>query len=122
MRSYGSNPYTGYDSLSRPFLYAGEMPKGVQPLGRVISLRGKNQAWSLALIRRKRELRVGDGTVIRWQPGQNSALDSSSIAKGKDVGNIIVQRETPAGLEDVPYFVDFAFAFHAFFPTAPIHN
>jgi hypothetical protein len=122
MRPYGSNPYTGYDSLPRPFLYAGEMPDGVQPLSRVVSLGKKDQAWSLALLRRKRELRVGDNTVIRWTPGQNSALDSSSIADGKDVGNIIVQRKTSAGLTDVPYFVDFAFAFHAFFPDAPIHK
>jgi hypothetical protein len=98
------------------------MPDGVQPLSRVVSLGKKDQAWSLALLRRKRELRVGDNTVIRWTPGQNSALDSSSIADGKDVGNIIVQRKTSAGLTDVPYFVDFAFAFHAFFPDAPIHK
>lgn len=122
MRSYGDNPYTGYDSLPRPFLYDGEMPNGIPPLGRVVSLRKKDQAWSLTLLRRKGELRVGDGTVIRWSPGQNSALDDSSIAKGKDVGNVTVQRETSAGPKDVPYFVDFAFAFHAFFPSAPIHN
>jgi len=121
-RPYGGNPYAGYDTLPRPFLYDGEMPEGVRPLDRVVSLESKDQAWSLPLLWRKRELRVGDGIVIRWSPGQNSALDSASIADGKDVGNIVVQRETPAGPVDVPYFVDFAFAFHAFFPKAPIHN
>ena len=25
-RDYGRNPYTGYDSLQRPFLYSGEEP------------------------------------------------------------------------------------------------
>ncbi len=122
IRPYGGNPYAGYDSLPRPVLYDGEMPEGVRPLDRVVSLEGKDQAWSLPMLRRKRELGVGDGIVIRWSPGQNSALDSASIADGKDVGNIVVQRETPAGPVDVPYFVDFAFAFHAFFPKAPIHN
>ena len=112
----------GRGSHPRPFLYAGELPDGIRPLDRVVSLGKKDQAWGLPLLRRKRELRVADGIVIRWTPGQNSALDSSSIADGKDVGNIVVQRKTSAGLVDVPYFVDFAFAFHAFFPSAPIHN
>ena len=121
-RPYGGNPYAGYDSLPRPFLYAGEMPEGIRPLDRVVSLERKDQAWGLPLLRRKREIRVQDGIVIRWSPGQNSALDSSSIADGKDVGNIVVQRETASGPVDIPYFVDFAFAFHAFFPKAPIRN
>ena len=56
--------------------------------------------------------------VFRWEPGQNSALDSTLIAQGADVGNVTAQRNG----EDVPYFVDFAFAFHAFFPEAIIHT
>ena len=36
-RSYGRNPYVGYDSLSRPFLYAGENPQhDISPLERVV--------------------------------------------------------------------------------------
>jgi hypothetical protein len=33
-----------------------------------------------------------------------------------------VRRKTGEGWEDVTYFVDFAFAFHAFHPDAPIHG
>lgn len=122
MRAYGGNPYGGYDSLPKPFLYSGEMPKGVKPLARVVSLRKKDQAWSLDLLRKKREIKLPDGIVMRWQPGQNSALDSGQIADGKDVGNVVVQRVSGDSAEDVPYFIDFAFAFHAFFPQAPIHQ
>ncbi len=121
MRAYGNNPYAGYDSLARPFLYSGEMPEGVPPLSRVVSLEDRGQAWSLDLLRREREIELAGGVVIRWEPGQTSALDTRAIAKGADVGNIVVLRKTGAGWEDVLYFVDFAFAFHAFYPEAPIH-
>lgn len=117
MRNYGSNPYDGYDTLAFPFLYNGEVPDGIAPLDRVVSLKDKSEAWSLALLRERKELVAGDGTVLRWSPGQNSALDTYQIAEGRDVGTVTAQRDG----EDVPYFVDFAFAFHAFRPDSPIH-
>ena len=121
-RAYGMNPYGGYDSLARPFLYGGEMPPGIPPLSRVVSLKQKDQAWSLALLKKQREIKLEDGTVIRWEPGQNSALDTGVIAEGKDVGNVTVQRKSANGAEDIPYFIDFAFAFYAFHPKATIHK
>jgi hypothetical protein len=117
MRNYGANPYAGYDSLPKPFLYSGEMPSNVPPLSRVISIEDRTQGWSLDLLKAKKEIRLADGLVFRWAPGQNSALDTTLIAKGADVGNVIAQRNG----KDIPYFVDFAFAFHAFFPKAKIH-
>ena len=45
MRSYGNNPYAGYDSSPRPFLYGGEMPEGIAPLARVV--RVGDQAFGL---------------------------------------------------------------------------
>ena len=117
LRRYGSNPYTNYDSSSRPFLYRGETPDGIKPLERVVSLSGKTEAWSLALLQTKGELMTSDGTLLSWIPGQNSALDSGRISKGRDVGTVIAQKNG----KDVPYFVDFAFAFHAFKPEATIH-
>lgn len=41
LRRYGSNPYEGYDSSSRPFLYRGAMPANVAPLSRVVAIEGK---------------------------------------------------------------------------------
>lgn len=116
-RNYGANPYIGYDSAARPFLYRGETPDGIKPLERVVSLQGKTEAWSMALLRDKGEITTADGTVLSWIPGQNSALDTGQISEGRDVGTVIAQKNG----SDVPYFVDFAFAFHAFRPEATIH-
>lgn len=117
LRRYGSNPYNGYDSAARPFLFRGETPDGIQPLARVVSLSGKSEAWSLALLQAKGSVAAPDGTILTWSPGQNSALDSYIIAEGRDVGSVVAQKDG----KDVPYFVDFAFAFHAFKPDATIH-
>ena len=119
MRDYGANPYTGYDSSPRPFLYNGEMPKGIKPLARVVSV--GEEAWSLELVKAKKRIVKGD-LVITWEPGQNSALDAGDISAGRDIGNVLVRRRTGAGLRDVLYGVEFAFAFHAFHPKAPIHT
>ena len=120
MRRYGKNPYEGYDSLSQPFLYRGELPDGIAPLARVVTV-GK-EAWALSLVRERKRITTGD-VVITWEPGQASALDTEIIAEGFDVGNVVVQRPKASGeLEDIVYGVDFAFAFHAFYPDAPIHT
>ncbi len=120
MRPYGTNPYAGYDRSSRPFLYDGPLPEEIPPLQRVV--RVGEEAWSLALIRERGRIEAGD-LVITWEPGQASALDTRVISQGIDVGNVTVQRRLPDGrLEDVVYSVDFAFAFRAFYPDAPIHT
>ncbi len=119
-RAYGANPYVGYDSRDRPYpFFTGEMPTEVAPLSRVINIDG--EAWALALLQKKKRLELGDGTVITWEPGQNSALDSGQISHGIDVGNVVVQKPNGSGvLEDIPYQVDFAFAFRAFHPNTSI--
>ena len=42
-------------------------------------------------------------------------------AEGRDIGNVIVQRKTAAGMEDVVHDISFAFAFHAFKPNGTLH-
>jgi hypothetical protein len=79
------------------------------------------EAWSLELLQSERRVESGD-LVIVWEPGQNSALDSRRIDEGRDIGNVIVQRQTDGGLEDVAYDVTFAFVFHAFRPEGTIHK
>ncbi len=118
MRSYGANPYAGYDSARLPFLYVGDYPDNIEPMARVVAV--GNEAWSLELLRTKGRVETGD-LVLNWDAGQNSALDSRSIAKGRDVGNVVVQRRGAAGLEDIPYDVTFAFVFHAFRPEGVWH-
>ncbi len=110
-RSYGRNPYSGYDSAARPFLYNGELPPhGIAPLARVV--RVGERAWPVERLAQAEEIREA-GLVLSWTPGQASALDSQSIARGRDVGSIRVRDQ--AG-KDLPHDVLFAFAFHAFFP------
>ncbi len=119
-RRYGANPYAGYDSRDRPYpFFTGDLPDQVPPLSRVVVI-GK-EAWSLNLLRDKRRVVQGD-LVITWEPGQNSALDTGTIAEGRDVGNVVVQRQTGAGLVDAVHDISFAFAFHAFHPDGKIHT
>lgn len=117
IRAYGKNPYAGYDS-GRPFLYDGELPEGVEPLERVVTTADRNEAYTLPHIREVGEVTMADGTILTWTPGQASAVDSRRIADGRDVGTISARRNG----EDVVYFVEFAFAFHAFSNGAPIHR
>jgi len=117
-RPYGKNPYDGYDSASRPFLYRGPMPEKMPAMGRVVVV--GEQAWDLRLLRDKGRIEQGD-LVITWTAGQNSALDAREIPKGRDVGNVVVQRRTQDGLEDVSYEVTFAFVFKAFHPDGTWH-
>jgi hypothetical protein len=110
-RGYGSNPYVGYDT-SRPFLYDGENPPhGIDPLERVV--RVGNRAWPLTRLAKAGEIREA-GLVLTWTEGQASALDSQSIGRGREVGNI---RVTDTEGRDVVHDIPFAFAFHAFHPN-----
>lgn len=115
-----ANPYVRYDSRERPYaFYSGRMPEGIEPMERVVAVGGK--AWALSLVTEKKRIEDGD-LVVSWAPGQNSALDTRDISDGRDVGNVAVQRRTPAGSIDVPYTVTFAFAFNAFHPDAAIRT
>ena len=122
MRRYGYNPYAGYDTRKRPYpFFLGELPANIAPLARVVTIKEQEEAWSLDLVRNHGTMRVLDDIIITWEPGQNSALGGAIIADAHDVGNVLVQRQTADGVIDVPYRVDFAFAFRAFYPDAPIH-
>ncbi|TMM54327.1 DUF3179 domain-containing protein [Sulfitobacter sabulilitoris] len=110
-RSYGRNPYRGYDTAAKPFLYDGAPPPhGIAPLARVV--RVGDRAWPLTRLARLGELREA-GLVLSWRAGQASALDTANIAQGRDVGSIRVR---DASGRDVPHDVMFAFAFDAFWP------
>lgn len=115
-----ANPYIRYDSRERPYpFYSGRMPEGIEPMARVVTVGDK--AWALSVLTAKKRIEEGD-LILSWSPGQNSALDEADIARGRDVGNVVVQKRTPQGLADVPYTVTFAFAFAAFHPDAAIRT
>jgi hypothetical protein len=108
----------------RPFLYDGSLPDGIEPMERVVAVEtapGRHEAWALSLLRRRGTIRSAD-LSIHWQPGQASALDKATINAGRDVGNIVVQKQQGNQIVDIPYDVTFAFVFHAFRSNSPIHN
>ena len=119
MRAYGINPYAGYDGSARPFLYRGSMPDGIAPMAYVVAV-GK-QAWPLDLLKAKKTVTTGRYRLT-WAPGQNSALDSGEIAKGRDIGNLVVEKNAGGGWVDAVHDLTFAFVFHAFVPDGVIHK
>ena len=112
--AYGRNPYEGYDSAPSPFLFKGKMPRGIDPLARVVRIGAR--AWSVAFVRKHAPVITSDGLRIEWRAGQNSVLDRTEISRGRDIGNVRVTRDG----DDVAYSIDFAFAFHAFYPQGQI--
>ncbi|MCZ6453537.1 MAG: DUF3179 domain-containing protein [Alphaproteobacteria bacterium] len=122
-RPYGASPYVGMDSRAMPralarLNYPYELPDGVQPLERVVVV--GEEAWTVAKLKDAKRIEA-DKLVLTWEAGQNSIHDTQLIFRGRDVGNVIVQRRTENGLEDVPYDVSFAFAFSAFVPDGMLH-
>lgn len=92
-RSYGRNPYVGYDQLEEPFLYRGPaVDSRYDPLERVVSIEHDGDVAAVAYRvleeRGSVPLTVG-GTefVVVWRGGTASALDTASIAEGRDVGS-----------------------------------
>ena len=113
-RNYGTNPYVAYDRQDRPYpLFQGDLPDYINPMARIVVVDEK--AWSMDLLREQEALTDGD-LKVTWSAGQNSALDKAMISAGRDVGNVVVQRNG----NDVVYDVTFAFVFHAFHPDKRI--
>jgi hypothetical protein len=92
-RNYGQNPYVGYDRIdSSPFLYDKETDGRLLPMERVItvSLPTVDAAYPLKLISEHSVIQDVLGNqhlVVFHQSGTNSALDSSDIAEGRDIGS-----------------------------------
>lgn len=98
-----------YDSSFQPFLYSGEVPPhDIPALARVV--RVGDQAWPLTRLSEEGTISE-NGVTLTWAAGQASALDSSRIGGGKEVGNV---RVLDANGADLAHDVMFAFAFHAF--------
>ena len=90
-RPYGQNPYTGYDSADEPFLFDGETEGPLGEMARVVTTGGEADpvAYPWEILERDRVVTDevdGEPVVVLWAPGTASALDSSDISSGKDVG------------------------------------
>ena len=91
-RSYGRNPYAGYDRADQsPFLFKGRPDDRLLPMERVVALELDGQRLAFPYLALEQEPAVnhsvnGRDIVVLFQPGTASALDQSSIADSRDVG------------------------------------
>jgi hypothetical protein len=92
-RSYGRNPYFGYDDINNsPFLFRGETPGQLAAMERVLALdlNDETVAYSYSLLSEVRVIHDqvgGEDIVVFWTAGTASALDSDSVSNGRDVGS-----------------------------------
>lgn len=118
-RNYGSNPYVGYDTASRPFLYKGDLPQSISPMQRVIIADLENGPVIISMEKLRTLGEVHFGTLqMEWHAGMASALDHRKISKGRDVGYVTVTRN---GMPAI-HHVTFAFVAHAFHPEILIDH
>lgn len=119
-RAYGTNPYTGLDDPNgQPFLFNSEVDVRAKAMQRIIALENGTDAaaWTLEAVSSDAESAVTEGTfgdeeiVIFWKSGEASALDTSDIAAGRDVGTVgvfspIVEGQTLTFTANGDTFVD----------------
>jgi len=111
-RPYGQNPYRGYDSSTRPFLFNGEFPPhNIEALARVV--RVGHRAWPLTRFKDGVTEIKEAGVTLTWEGEQSSALDQTSIANSRKIASIRTRDDMG---NDIVHDVMFAFAFHAFWP------
>lgn len=122
-RSYGRNPYVGYDSRSAPYpLFRGSLPENVNPMARVIVVQGETgpHAVLLSHLRDNKSIALPGDIKLSWSEGQASVLDAATIQGGRDVGNVSAIRTEGSDSRDVVHDVTFAFVVHAFHPDLGI--
>jgi hypothetical protein len=102
-RSYGSNPYVGYDDInSSPFLFDGEADDRMPPMEYVVgvSLEGDATAFrAIELVTGTvvNETIGGTPVVVFGVPGARAATDASIISDSRDVGQVGVFARTLDG-------------------------
>jgi hypothetical protein len=93
-RDYGRNPYASYDRNpdSQPFLFEGEPDRSLPPKERVAAIKtGSDSAVVYPFPRLAEEAPIndevdGEPVVVLFDPEVSSALDTSVISEGRDVG------------------------------------
>jgi hypothetical protein len=115
-RSYGRNPYGGYDSSPQPFLFDGTPDNRLAAMDRVITVDINEEfvAYPYTVLAEAKVIADtvgGEAVVVFWEEGTTSALDGSSIADSRDVGagtvySPLVNDETLSFTWDGTNFVD----------------
>lgn len=116
-RSYGQNPYVGYDDIDqRPFLFRGDIDERLPPNEKVIAVKQGdiNKAYPYSITKEERVINDninGTAVVIFHGKGAVSALDDGTIADSKEVGstgvfNPVVDGKTLTFKYEEGYFID----------------
>jgi len=102
-RSYGLNPYTGYDRIDRtPFLFDGEPDDRLPPMARIVAIEA-GQTYKAYPFSELEKVHVANDTVegralvVFWRAGTASALDKREIATSRDVGSTAVYERSLDG-------------------------
>ena len=93
-RRYGANPYTGYDSSSRPFLFQGTIDERLPALERVVGLVIGDSAVAYPFSTLSEAGVVNDDVngqpvAVFYAPDTVSALDASVIKDAQAVGSAV---------------------------------
>jgi Protein of unknown function (DUF3179) len=124
-RDYGRNPYAGYDDVDSGPLFpaTGTDDNRLLPKERVVFIERGDEAVAIPFsqLAKAKAMSVevgGDRLEVRWVPGVQSALDSSFIASGREVGSAQVTSADTG--EGVAFDQPFWFAVAAFRPDVRI--
>ncbi|MEX2501797.1 MAG: DUF3179 domain-containing protein [Trueperaceae bacterium] len=98
-RSYGQNPYLGYDRADSPaFLFRGESDGRLPPKERVVTFERDGDAvaypfTTLEEVHVVNDVVGGTPVAVVWQAGTRSALDGGRIADSRDIGaaNVLIR-------------------------------
>lgn len=92
-RSYGRNPYAGYDTVgNNPFLFTGDLDERLPAVARVVTValpNGIDVAYPLELLFEQgviNDMRGEQNLVVFHEGGTASALGATVIADAEDVG------------------------------------
>jgi hypothetical protein len=124
-RDYGRNPYAGYDDVDSGPLFpaAGVDDDRLLPKERVVFIERGDEAVAIPFSQLAKATTMsvevdGERLEVQWVPGVRSALDSSFIAGGREVGAAEVTSAESG--EAVPFDQPFWFAVAAFRPNVRI--
>jgi Protein of unknown function (DUF3179) len=123
-RSYGRNPYEGYDDVdSGPLFPVSREDDRLAPKERVVFMEHGDDAVVVpfAVLAERNRIQVevgGEAFAVEWLPGVRSPLDSGFVASGREVGSATVTAVATG--EPVPFDQPFWFAVAAFRPDVRI--
>jgi hypothetical protein len=113
-RSYGKNPYVGYDDVNEPpFLFRGVIDGTFAPKERIVAIEyaGEAKAYLLQDLIEERVIHDelgGKPIVLFYEEGTASGLENETVAGGRDVGSTIeeIKRMWGKNLHSFSFSID----------------